>query len=300
MLVFQRSEAGTIREQNQDLLLAREEHGIFILADGEGANGRAAAEQAAERLASDLLRLKALSSPAYAADAFPRLIEQTARSLQQSRIQQPEMANTSVSLGICFIHEARLFVATTGRVGALIHLGSDVHTLEPHGIPPLAATLADDRLNGTTSHHPTRACNPDPTYSTSSSVSEESFTISQLGPLSFQVGDWVLFCSQGLLISQPLAEIVPIAPAVHEDAENLANALFQRASARYDGDDRSLALLRFLPADLQLRFPPERVLSVDLDKRWKAPLWIPLALLGICTCLGVWLKKRLSVFLSED
>lgn len=120
------------------------------------------------------------------------------------------------------------------------------------------------------------------------------------GPHPFQVGDWVLFCSQGLLISQPLTELVSVVPAIHEDAENLAEALFRRASGRYDGDDRSLALLRFLPADLARRFPTERVISVDIDRQWQAPLWVPLAALSLIGVIALWLKKRFTDILSKD
>ncbi len=300
MLVFQQSEAGTIRDQNQDILLSREDQGIFILADGEGVNGRQVATQAAERLSYELLRLKAQPSTTYAANALPRLLQQTARELQQSRLQQPELVGTSVSLAVCFIHEANLLLATTGRAGALAYVSGTTHCLEPRGIPPLATTVGDDRVAG-------MIANPDAAIhgsvwqsSEQESASEEDSAITLLGPTPLQVGDWIILCSQGLLISQPLSEMASIAPALHEDAETLANALFRRASARYDGDDRSLALLRFLPTDLQRRFPPEKVVSVDFDRHWKVPMWVPMAVLSTAAALGWWLKKRLFEYVSPE
>lgn len=305
MLTFQRSEAGSIREQNQDVLIAQEEHGIFVLADGDGTHGLQIARQTAERFATELVHLKNLPSPGYASEAFRRLVHGTAEELRLSPLRHPELGSSTASLGVCFVHEAQLFVATIGSVGALARIGSDAYALEPRGIPPLASTLDDDRVNGTLNPAANGAGNGSPGAGFTGEPATETATETStepliFGPHPFQVGDWVLFCSQGLLISQPLTEIVPVVPAIHEDAENLAEALFRRASGRYDGDDRSLALLRFLPADLTRRFPTERVISVDIDRQWKAPLWVPLAALSLIGVIALWLKKRFTDILSKD
>lgn len=302
MLVFQRSEAGTIREQNQDVLVTRDEHGIFIMADGGGANGRQLAQRTADRLVVELMRLRTYPSSDYADTAFRRLMRTTLEDLRHQRLSHPENVAATVSLGVSLIHEGRLHLATTGSIGALAFLDGQTRLLEPQGIPPLYSVLEDDRLNGILF---TASSDKSPEVDNAmmtavSHAPDQDLSFRHLGHDFVRVGDWVLFCSPGLLISQPLDEIVPVAPAIHEDAEGITEALFRRASGRYDGDDRSLALLRFLPTDLQRRFPPERVVSVDFDRRWRAPLWVPLAALSAIGLVALWLKKRFRVLWSND
>lgn len=109
-----------------------------------------------------------------------------------------------------------------------------------------------------------------------------------LDPLPVNVGDWVMLCSQGMLISQPLDEILPVIPLIHDDPERLTEALFRKAAARYDGDDRTLVLARFLPSDIARNTISDTIISVDIDRKLRVPLWVLLLIsAALATIAGI-------------
>ena len=275
MLVYSLSEAGSIREENQDVLVSLEDSGIFLLADGFGARGRELAQEVSDRAVSRLQRLQTQPSPGYAEHSFRQILKECTSDIIYASVHQPGFQGSSVALGVVFRHEGHLFLGRFGHVGMLAKVHGNICSMGPASVPPPVATLAN-----ALSPLPQITANTEPHIA---------------GPFPITVGDWVLVCSQGVLLSQPLSEIEPLAPAlVGADAEDLVRGLFHRAGQRYDGDDRSMAFLRFLPADLVRRFPPEQIVSEDYSGTWKVPLWAPLSVLAAAGTFALLLWRRFT------
>ena len=92
-------------------------------------------------------------------------------------------------------------------------------------------------------------------------------------------------------MSQPLEELIEVFPLIREDPEKYFMGLFNRASLRYDGDDRSLLLAQLVPRDLVSRLPEDLVISVDFDRKFTVPVWVPLltSLIAFLGMLGAYL-----------
>ncbi|RCK80302.1 MAG: hypothetical protein OZSIB_3484 [Candidatus Ozemobacter sibiricus] len=299
MLVWQRSDPGTIREDNQDVLVIRDDQGVVLLVDGHGPAGRLVASEVAARLEPELVRLPLYGRPDDAPARLRRLLIETARQIEQDQVAGRLPAHSGVSLATAVVVEGQLIAARVGTAGLLAWSGGRVHRLEPLDLPRLADVLPDLEASRAPKTAPRAAASPaalddrrflgphddsDPTPEAEPGATQAGMAPLRnpelLGPLPLTVGDWVMVFSEGLLMSQPLAEVARVAGAVQAEPDDLAAALFARASQRYDGDDRTMALARFLPADLRRRFPPDTVIAVDLDRRLRMPLWQPLAVLG--------------------
>lgn len=279
MLIWQKSATGTIREENQDLLLIREDEGVLLLVDGRGAGGRELARTVAAELEAALVRLPRYGRVQEAAERLRALFVAAETSLQARQVSQPGLASSGVDVAAAVLVEGQLLLAGVGTCGILARVGEQLHGIEPQGLPSLADITRNEGLERSLERRPLG----DPVIH---------------GPVPVTVGDWVMLFSEGLLVSQPLEEVARIASYIAEEPDDTAEALFHRASQRYDGDDRSMVLARFLPKDLARRFPPDTVISVDLDRKFTLPLWKPLAVVGgalVAACslaLIFWRKLR--------
>ncbi|MFZ2960833.1 MAG: hypothetical protein WA705_28480 [Candidatus Ozemobacteraceae bacterium] len=283
MLIWKKSEPGSIREENQDVLLIRDDQGMAILADGRGHSGREAAGAAAEALARRLTALQALARPDTAMAGVEDAIRDTRAEIARRGLGRPGLGETGVDLAVAVIIEGKLMLGRTGPTGMLARIGDDLVQLEPVGLPTLAAASGvDPDLNDTG-----KAAIP-------SSPPPGTDRPLVGGPFPVQPGDWILVCSQGLLVSQPLCEIAPLAGLMHRETDDIAEALFRRAGARYDGDDRTLTVLRLLPNDLKKRRSEDVILETHIDKKFSMPLWMPLAAFATITVgvLAVWSRVR--------
>ncbi|NLI76338.1 MAG: hypothetical protein GX442_07850 [Candidatus Riflebacteria bacterium] len=266
MLVWQRSEPGTIRGENQDVLVVREDQGVLLLVDGRGPGGRDLAHALATHLERELLRLPLYGRPADTPDRLRGIFAEAHRLVRERQVAGQVDPTCGIDVAAAVVVEGQLVLANAGTGGLLAKVGGTAWGLEPRGLPMLTHEGRGSSAV-VTARAPVAARPPldDPQVH---------------GPVPITVGDWVMLFSEGLLASQPLDEVARVAGAVASEPDDIAEGLFQRASQRYDGDDRTMVLARFLPRDLQQRFPPDRVVSVEIDRRHSIPLWKPLAVVG--------------------
>ncbi|HEY9070952.1 MAG TPA: hypothetical protein VIV61_11910 [Candidatus Ozemobacteraceae bacterium] len=270
MLIWHQSGAGTIRESNQERWHLDEQLGLLVLADGDGPAGRDLADLAIAALGRRG-RLPHVGTARLADTPLRDLIDAVHQEIEFARASMPGGSASSVHLAVAWVRQGCLHAAISGRIGLMASIGGRIHRLEPTHMPTLAAITGQGTIAS-------QAQAPAP----SSLPAAPLF----LAPLPVTVGDWVLAVSQGLLASQPLAEMQPLMQLVSDDPDRLVQGLFAKASARYDGDDRTLVLGRFLPSDITRKINTDAVISVDLDRRFTVPLWVPLVIAGILAALG--------------
>ncbi len=279
MLVWKKSSAGTIRETNQDVLVINEEAGILVAADGSGPDGAELARLAAVELERALVHLNLAARPDLAGDQLRAVLEELPTKIPGWQFQDPTFSRSPLNICCAFIVEGNLFMGRIGSCGILAGAGGSLHRLEPVNLPTLAVAIGQD---------------PDPGRKLQVPMETRPGI---LGPIALSVGDWVMVFTQGLLISQPLEEVVPFAEKISEEPDAVAEFLFQRSSGRFDGEDRTLGFMRFLPADLRKRRSDDVVISVDLDRQFRVPLWAPL--LCLLALAGI-LWKLLDYILPDD
>jgi len=273
MLIWHQSAAGTIRDSNQERWHLEEDLGLLILADGDGPAGNDLADLAivalgrcARRLLPGSDRMTIVQTDKTHlhdhAQTTPlsEILESSWQEIELARVAMAGGASSNVHLAVAWVHQGCLFAGTLGRTGLIASVGGRIHRIEPAGLPTLAVAtgVTDAPAAGTAATPVSQAI---PRY---------------IDPVPVTVGDWVMVCSQGILLSQPISEILPMTPLIHEDPERLTEALFRKASGRYDGDDRTLVLARFLPSDITRNMQSGRIISTDIDRRFRMPLWVPL------------------------
>lgn len=360
MLAWQFSETGTIRGENQDILIVREDQGFMLLVDGDGSAGRELAHAVAYNLERKLARIPLYGRPEEAATRLREALAETARHVQEAQVAGQIDLDGGVSLVAAVVVDGHLVAARVGDAGLLAFIGGKkgaFYRLEPPNLPRLTDVLPEIMISGmgtTTDHHPMDGLkdngsfcngkghdtlefienprigdspntnkdvrlhnysnlvntnilampsqvNVDTTYKqgalkTVENVIARLYDPELLGPVQLSVGDWVMLFSSGLLMSHTLDEVIKIAAHKVTEPQEIASVIFARAGLRYDGDDRTLALALVLPADLQPRFPPDTVLSVERNYKFSLSLWKPLALvgsaiLGVCTLFFFFLRK---------
>lgn len=281
MLIWNKSEAGTIRDSNQERWHLDEELGLLIMADGDGPAGSDLADLAivslgrgARRLGSRPTRMAGIPADSrISRTEAPRtplseILESTWQEIELARVSMAGGGASSLHLAVAWIRQGCLYAATLGKAGLIASVGNTIHRLEPAGLPSLAVAA------GVTDAPPANRA----------AAASPVMVPAYLDPIPVTVGDWVMMLSQGLLISQPIDEIVPVTQLVHDDPERLIDGLFRKASARYDGDDRTIVLARFLPSDITRTIMSDAVISTNFDRKFRVPLWVPLvgsALLAI-------------------
>ncbi|MBP7632797.1 hypothetical protein KBA41_01405 [Candidatus Ozemobacteraceae bacterium] len=283
MLIWNKSEAGTIRDSNQERWHLEEDLGLLIMADGDGPAGSDLADLAiaslgrgARRLGARSTRLAGISTDSRISRAeapatpLSEILESTWQEIELARVSMAGGGASCLHLAVAWIRQGCLYAATLGKAGLIASVGNTIHRLEPAGLPSLAVAAG---VSDAPPSHRTAAQTPVmvPVY---------------LNPIPVTVGDWVMMVSQGLLISQPLAEIIPVTQLVHDDPERLTEGLFMKASARYDGDDRTIVLARFLPSDITRTIMADAVISTDFDRKYRVPLWIPLVVSALLAVLA--------------
>lgn len=283
MLIWSNSEAGTIRDSNQERWHLEEDLGLLIMADGDGPAGRDLADIAiaslgrcARRIASCPTRLSGIPAnsliPSAEAPRTPlsEIIESTWQEIELARVSMAGGGASNVHLAVAWVRQGCLYAAALGKAGLIASIGDTIHRLEPVGLPSLAIAAGVS----------------DAPAASRASIQSSVMAPVYLDPLPVSVGDWVMVISQGLLISQPIDEIIPVTQLVHDDPERLTEGLFRRASARYDGDDRTLVLARLLPSDITKNIITDTVISTDFDRRFRVPLWVPLVLSALMAVLA--------------
>ncbi len=283
MLIWNKSEAGTIRDSNQERWHLEEDLGLLIMADGDGPAGSDLADLAIASLGRGARRLGArptrlagipadsrISGTQAPTTPLSEILESTWQEIELARVSMAGGGASSLHLAVAWIRQGCLYAATLGKAGLIASVGNAIHRLEPVGLPSLA--VAAGVSEAPPAH---RGAAPSPVM-----------VPVYLDPLPVTVGDWIMMISQGLLISQPIDEIVPVTQLVHDDPERLTEGLFMKASARYDGDDRTIVLARFLPSDITRTIMSDAVISTDFDRKFRVPLWVPLVISALLAVLA--------------
>jgi hypothetical protein len=298
MLIWKKSSVGSIREANQDVVMSREDQGVVVIADGNGAGGREVAESLGGQFAERLEHLRLQANPETARERLVAAFSDFHRQIASRRLTQPGYHSCSVNVaGFCIV-EGQALLFASGTCGLLARIRGCTLTLNPLpvarfgtsgglnpaaevAVAPMAAGLLVESAGRSTTHP----------------QNEPAVQIE--GPLPLTVGDWVMGFSEGFLVAQSLSELVPLAPRLHEDFPELAENLFVRASRAYDGDDRTMVMARILPQDLVHINADDIVVETHIDKTLTLPVWAPLlgaAALGILA----WLLRPLLKYLPTD
>jgi hypothetical protein len=299
------TEAGTIRDSNQDYVLDGSDRGYFILADGSGLEGRSVAEEIARRLAEKLLTIRLQASVEASADRISRAVLECNQLVTDWQVNRPGHQSSSVNLALACVVEGKLFLGATNTCGILGLIRNQTIKIPPRGLPRIPCEPAMHGPRGSDRPEVARyGTNSVPSgddgreftvFTEGGTVSTFEPAISILGPLDFQVGDWIMLFSEGLLMSQPLDELEELVPAVHQEADDFTDGIFRRASQRYEGDDRTLAFLRMVPPDLKGLLSDDTVISTEIDRTYSFPVWGAL-LVMLMGCLLSLLLDRLPDF----
>jgi hypothetical protein len=287
MQTWLRTAAGVIRDQNQDVVLIGDDRGFLIVADGFGASGRALAQTAVQAIERVLSRPTARHDPTRATSVLAEALAEAGAALDEERWHGRAGVGSGAHLGLVLISDGHLTAATTGTCGLLLGTHGSVQALEPQRLPTLAQVVEVAEFIGTGTPPNLNPGGPAPTSPLPGSTGE---TARFLGPAPLRVGDWVALSTEGFLVSTPLDEVARLSPLVGDDPERFVEVVFQRAGGRYDGDDRTFLLARFLPGDLDRTSPRTIVLDEGFHREFRAPMWVVL-LAGLAGAIG-WLGWR--------
>jgi serine/threonine protein phosphatase PrpC len=287
MQTWLKTAAGVIRDQNQDVVVLGDDRGFLIIADGFGAAGRSLAETAVKAVERVLRRPTARHDPARATGILAEALADARAALDEERWHGRAGVGSGVHLGLVLVADGHLAAATTGTCGLLLGTSGVVRVLEPQRLPSLAQVVEVAEQIDPLPPNRGRAGRIEPSSPRLDATDDPARFI---GPIPLQVGDWVALATEGFLVSTPLEEVARLAPLVGDDPERFVEVMFQRAGGRYDGDDRSFLLARFLPGDLERTSPRTLVLDEGFHREYRVPIWVVL-LAGLASALG-WLGWR--------
>lgn len=278
MLIWKKSVPGTVREENQDTVVIHQDQGILILADGSGSAGKQAGQLCADSLAARLQKIRQQASIENSSERIMGALRETCD--QQN--DQPGSPTSNASLAFACLVEGRLFLGGSGKVGIVAQAGENTITISPRNRQILQGTTADS---------------PPSDKMTYGSLSPE---MKVEGPFPLHPEDWILAATEGILLSQPFSEMEPFFPGMREDAEQTAEMLFQKATAGYDGDDRTLVLVRFQACDLRCLLGEDVTIETSFDRVLTIPMWAAGAICILIGALGIFLHRIGLLDLGEE
>ena len=257
MIAFQKTAAGTIRDHLQSVIRIHEEHGFAVLAAGTGHDGRQLAEEICSEFERQLLRYLPTTRPANASARLETIFCDLDKFRTTLQIQFPGCYSGKVDLSAVWTVRGKLFFASLGSWGILAQTGTATHAMLPGGLRSLAALsgVGDGPQIEPTARKPIIK-----------------------GPFNLAPGDWTAVFSEGILLSMPMDEIIPLAGAIGKEPDEQLERIFQTASNRFDGEDRTVLMMRFMPADTSKPEFKEVVLSEDHPRKFSMPLWLPLTI----------------------
>lgn len=237
-----KSDQGLVRENNEDFVLADEENGIFMLADGMG--GGPAGEVASELAvtAAHELLLKELPGTQYA-DPRRLLAEALAAAhsaVAKRALAEPNLHGMGTTLEMVLVRDSEAVACHVGdsriykfRQGTLRRITTDDN---------YAAMLAEvgdlplEEIPSAYSHLLTQAVG----------VSEQ--LVPELHILELKPGDLILICSDGLTGSISDKEIQALIEEKKGELQKITEALVAAANERGGMDNVSVLLLEAVPA----------------------------------------------------
>lgn len=288
---------GSIRKELQEVVRINEDHGFMILCDASGPVGAQISDEIAREAEAQILRSIPFYSPSRVPDKLRDIFTHLNGRINKLRISLQGGASCNVSLAIAWAVEGTITLAVCGTAVLIASTGNEltvVQSVKPPSLGEFCGLFESLPAKAAAASHPLNLS--EKARQCFSPVVNPELSIS--GPFPLKVGDWTIVLSEGLLLSMPVEEILPLFAGVSEDPGEWIQKLTEHASRRFDGEDRTVAVVRFLPADLKKHFE-DYVLEPGNERRYSFPLWLPLLLSAILTTAFfaiTFLKKKLFFF----
>jgi PPM family protein phosphatase len=237
-----KSDKGVMRENNEDYVLADEENGIFLLADGMGGGpaGEVASELAATVSHSLLVRELAGSEGGATGRLLADALAMAHSAVAKRALREPSLTGMGTTLEMVVVRGAEALVCHVGdsrvylyRQGVLRQLTNDDNYAgfyaRMHYLPP-------ERIPSGYHHILTQAVG----------VSEE--LIPELLTIACKPGDIILVCSDGLNAALDDNEIRNIIAEHSLNLSEIVDALVAAANGKGGPDNVSVMVVEPVPA----------------------------------------------------
>ncbi len=237
-----KSDAGLVRENNEDAVRVDEAQGIFILADGMGGGpgGEVASELAVtiafESIMGHLPDLESTGTGRILAEALAEAHSTIAKRAHDT----PSLDGMGTTLEIMFIRGAEAVICHVGdsrvylfRRGALRQVTTDDNYA---AVLARRGNISAERIPSAYRHILTQAVG----------VSQE--LVPEIHTLGLEPGDLFLICSDGLTEALDDEEIETLMGQYRTDLSDLAEAFVAAANAKGGPDNISVVVVEPLPA----------------------------------------------------
>jgi serine/threonine protein phosphatase PrpC len=233
-----KSDPGLIRENNEDFVLADEERGIFLLADGMGGGpgGEVASNLAAKTAHQALTRFLREQRPE---EEIPRLMAEALAAAHSAvfkrTLAEPSLSGMGTTLDMTVVRERRVYICHVGD-GRIYHFRrAKLHqvTIDDNYAAFLAASgqIPVDRIPRAYRHILTQAVGP----------SKE--LIPEIRALEMEPSDLLLMCSDGLTGVVNDLEIGRIMDESRSNLAAMADALVEAANCKGGPDNVSVCII---------------------------------------------------------
>lgn len=236
-----KSDVGLVRENNEDYVLADEENGIFLLADGMGGGP---AGEVASRLAVITAHetLKARLSDCRP-EEIPHILAEALGSAHSAifkrTLAEPALSGMGTTLEIVLVRESKV---------SICHLG-DSRIYLFHG-RTLTKITVDDNYAGLLEESGEifpEQIPPSFRHILTQAVGTSDELIPEIRAFGVEPGDLLLICSDGLTEALSDREIGEIISCNREDLSGIAAALVDAANNRGGPDNVSVVIIEPLP-----------------------------------------------------
>ncbi len=231
------SDIGRVRQNNEDCILASEEYGLFLLADGMGGHeGGEVASALAVSTAFAYLQERLAQTGSM---QLPRLLAEAVAAAHSAILGRaaadPALTGMGTTLEILLVREGK---------GLLCHVGDSRGYLLRAG--RLRQVTRDDNLARylmEVEHLPKEKLPPAAEHILTQAVGVSEELIPELYPLVLRPGDLILLCSDGLTGMLDNEKIEKLLRQSRGDLVRAAAALVAEANARGGFDNISVVLV---------------------------------------------------------
>lgn len=249
------SHEGSIREQNQDVLLIDEKLHLAIMVDGSGPQGREAAEQAARAI---WLRISDIAHVTSAGESVARLNE----AIESAVLTVSDRFGAATTVSPAAIWVNRGIVSAVVRGHCAMATGND-------GWQP---------NSGQTGSWPVQ--------------SGQRFALMSEGIATL--------CRDARYLSSSFpANAGTVDDDETADDENRLSEFARQTAELYDGDDRTMIMIRIEKSDLTAGEMHELELFEHYNKEYSFPVWAPLAAAAGIAASGLFAAFKLRKFLPK-
>jgi PPM family protein phosphatase len=236
------SDPGLVRENNEDCVLADEENGIFLLADGMGGGpgGEVASDLA---VTTAHAALKALLRDQRSEEEIPRLLAESLAAAHSAifrrTLKEPALEGMGTTLEMAVVRAGRVFICHVGDSRVYLFHRNTLRqvTIDDNYAVFLARSgeLPSERIPAGYRHILTQAVG----------VSQE--LIPEIHILDTAQGDLLLLCSDGLTEAVSDREIGEVISLHREELAAIPGALVAAANAKGGPDNVSAMVIEPLP-----------------------------------------------------